>query len=552
MCLPFTFFRFFLLVFAFLFWGGWSPGAVECAETSRFAEAQTLPAGVVPVKISLEPTPLSPFNEGVFEGWGTSLCWFANRIGYDSRLTREAGRLFFNAESGLGINIARFNVGGGDDPSHEHIRRSDSNMPGCAANYFRKAASGEYEWDGSFNWKEDANQRAVLFEAKSQAGEEFIAEAFSNSPPFFMTRSGCSSGARNPWENNLKEGAEADFARYLAGVVRHYAEGYAEPNGKRFPPLKFQSVSPFNEPFTDYWQAESPKQEGCHFDLGESQSRMILATHRAMEEAGLGDVLLAVTEETSIDTQIEALAKLSSKALEVSDRVNVHSYHGERRKELREAVSAAGKHFWMSEVDGNGTIGGPEAGEMRPGLWLARKIILELGGLRPSAWVLWQLTDSHIDSSQTRFHESGNWTLNAARRGDGFWGLTVADHDRKTIHLTQKYYVFGQFTRYVRPGSRLIYAHEDILAAWDPIRKRVSIVAVNAEAEAKAYSFSFQSFGDLFSDSSARVIRTSGGLRAGEGEHWESLAPVSIRGGELTVSLKPHSVTTFLVPVSAQ
>ena len=549
------FFKFFLSIkFSSIVLFVWVFLAMECvaerAEMPTVSDAETQTADSEPVKIVLDPVPLSPFNAGVFEGWGTSLCWFANRLGYDPQLTRETGRLFFNAETGLGINIVRFNIGGGDDPSHDHIRRSDSNMPGYAADYSWDAASGKYEWSGRFDWTADADQRAVLFEAKSQAGGEFIAEAFSNSPPFFMTRSGCSSGAGNSWENNLKDGAEADFARYLAGVVRHYADGYCEPDGKRFPPLRFQSISPFNEPFTNYWKAGSPKQEGCHFDLGEAQSRMILAMDQAMKETGLEDVLLAVTEETSIDTQIDALAKLSPQALDVSDRINVHSYGGDRREELREAVCKAGKHFWMSEVDGSGTLGGPEAGEMRPGLWLARKIILEIGGLRPSAWVLWQLIDSHIDSAQTRFQESGNWTLRAAERGNGFWGLTVADHDKKTIRLTQKYYAFGQFTRYVRPGAFIIYAQDDVLAAWDPVRERISIVAVNAKAEPQTCSFYFHSFGKNFTASCANAVRTSGGLLSGEGEHWTSLSPIPIRDGELTVALKPYSVTTFLVPIS--
>ncbi len=71
------------------------------------------------VSVKLNPSDASPFNDtdgdgfGEFEGWGTSLCWWANRLGYDETLTQEAARVFFSDE-GLDMNIGRYNVGGGD------------------------------------------------------------------------------------------------------------------------------------------------------------------------------------------------------------------------------------------------------------------------------------------------------------------------------------------------------------------------------------------------------------------------------------------------------
>ena len=36
--------------------------------------------------VRLNPADASPFNNGEFEGWGTSLCWWANRVGYNLSL----------------------------------------------------------------------------------------------------------------------------------------------------------------------------------------------------------------------------------------------------------------------------------------------------------------------------------------------------------------------------------------------------------------------------------------------------------------------------------
>ena len=70
--------------------------------------------------VRLDPTKASTFHDtnddglGEFEGFGTSLCWWANRIGKNSALTEQAGKLFFHAEEGLGMSIGRYNLGGGD------------------------------------------------------------------------------------------------------------------------------------------------------------------------------------------------------------------------------------------------------------------------------------------------------------------------------------------------------------------------------------------------------------------------------------------------------
>ena len=96
--------------------------------------------------VAIDPTQGSPFNNGVFEGWGTSLCWWANRIGYSDTLAQKAAELLYNAETGLGMNIARYNIGGGDDPSHNHITRTDSMMPGF---WTLDEATGQHVFDGT-------------------------------------------------------------------------------------------------------------------------------------------------------------------------------------------------------------------------------------------------------------------------------------------------------------------------------------------------------------------------------------------------------------------
>ena len=69
-----------------------------------------------------------------------------------------------------------------------------------------------------------------------------------------------------------------------------------------------------NEPFTNYWGAFSNKQEGCHFDQGNSQSKIIVELKKALDERYLKDIQISVSNETSIDTQITSYNKLSAQA----------------------------------------------------------------------------------------------------------------------------------------------------------------------------------------------------------------------------------------------
>lgn len=470
-------------------------------------------------------------NNGVFEGWGSSLCWWANRIGYDDELAEIAAEAFCDPEKGLGLNILRYNIGGGDDPAHDHITRTDSVMPGFWKDPVVDETMGEMSWD--YDWEKDFRQVNVLKKCLAAGGEEMIVEAFSNSPPYFMTVSGCSSGHELPNKNNLREDAVDDFAAFLADVAEHFDKELGIP---------FQSMSPMNEPDTRYWSAMSNKQEGCHIDPGEAQSQILTALRKALDEKGLQKIILSGTDETDIDKQINSLAKLTPEALAAIGRVDTHSYGGSKRKELREAAAAAGKNLWMSEVDGGDTYRN-DAGEMGAALWLANRITEDLNGLNPSAWILWQVVDSHISSEGMNNQQDGGM-LNTS---GGYWGTTVMDHDQKELVLTMKYYAFGQFTRYIRPGSRLLSSAEKMVAAVSPDEKELVVVVLNTEDYEQPVTYSLKDLPAVSAGQEIQVIRTSGSIA--DGEHWAEAESVKTEENGFKAVLAPFSITTFRVPL---
>ena len=263
-----------------------------------------------PTYVQLNPADASPFNNGEFQGWGTALCWWANRIGYSDELSQQAADLFFG-DDGLRLNIMRYNIGGGDDPTHTHITRTDSDVPGWLV---LDEETGEYVYD----YDADKGQLNVLKRAVEAAGEDAIVEVFSNSPPYFMTVSGCSSGGFDSNVDNLREDCYDDFAEYLAHVTNYIQNELG---------IEVTSVSPMNEPNTNFWGAYSYKQEGCHFDAGESQSKIIELTYEALRQYDLPNVIVAASDETSTELQIEEYLSYSDKARESLGRINTHTYN---------------------------------------------------------------------------------------------------------------------------------------------------------------------------------------------------------------------------------
>lgn len=462
-------------------------------------------------------SPYNPYeiNNGIFEGWGTSLCWWANRLGYSDTLAQQSADLFYG-DDGLRMNIARFNIGGGDDPSHKHITRTDSNMPG-----YTVYNNGNVTYD----WNADYNQRNVLLKAIEACGDDMIVEMFSNSPPYYMTESGCSSGGNDPNVNNLKADYFDDFAVYLAEVCAHYEDVWG---------VDIQSIDAMNEPYTNYWSANSPKQEGCHFDQGETQTKIILELQKAMNAKGLGDVLLCGTDETSIDTQISSYNALSAEAKSALDRIDTHTYSGSKRSQLKDLAVSEGKNLWMSEVDG-GSTAGTNAGEMGAALWLANRITLDVNELNASAWIMWQVIDNHISSAGY----NGNKDSGMPNVNGGYWGIAVADHDNNKIILTKKYYAFGQYTRYIRPGMTMLKSSGSTVSAYDPEKEQLVIVAYNNSGSASDISFDLSGFGSV--GRSAQVIRTSAT------ENWADAGNIATSGNALNASLSANSVTTFII-----
>jgi hypothetical protein len=192
----------------------------------------------------------------------------------------------------------------------------------------------------------------------------------------------------------------------------------------------------------------------------------------------------------------------------------------------------------MSEVDGDGRAG-IDAKEMSCPLWFAKRIIEDVNGMKPSAWITWQAIDNHI--STNGYMGNKDWCTSSL--DGGYWGLAICDHDKKEIIFTKKYYAMGQFTKFIRPGATIIGSSRKSLASYHKKDKQVVVVIVNDSSKDKETLIDLSCFKKT--GNSARVIRTSG--NGPDSENLKELPSLVVENKLLKVNLLSNSITSIVI-----
>ncbi|HEY6371449.1 MAG TPA: glycoside hydrolase [Candidatus Sulfotelmatobacter sp.] len=487
------------------FYYAYSPGGSQLIDGNGAllpeASALALRQSSTPSPVLAESGRVVARSAQTFRGWGMSLAWEANDLYGGGRQPAQVKdpnnqSLYLDLLFGdpatrltLGLTIARYNIGGGDDPAHKHMR-PDAQMEGY------QSGPG-----AAFDWTRDAPQRRMLQEAKKRGAHIF--EAFSNSPPYWTSLSGCSSGAEGKHQDNLKPDMYASFVNYLATVVKHFkdAEG-----------IRFESVEAFNEPDIG-WSARG-RQEGNAASYS-SQNAIIPMLASRLKRDGL-DTIVSGVDMNNVGDAIGGVSQLNPAALAALGRLNTHDYHTHPNPgELGEYKSLARKSrkpIWMSEV-GCCFPGQGDKTEMWGALFMADTVRMDLRDLGAEAWVLWQPD----------------------------WNVIAFDPKGGAPHLQKQYYVFAQYTRFIRPGFQIISAGGayNTLAAYSAA-SRLVLVSTNWDA-ATSNDLDLSAFAGL--PSSAAVYRTTSdeSVNLQEGK-----IALSSRG-RLVDQIPVRSVTTYVI-----
>lgn len=425
----------------------------------------------------------NPWNANSFEGWGTSLAWFANAtgsLGEESAITTNLGdeaskkqaveygkqlrEQFYQSvfgEDGLDLNMARYNVGGGNasDVAYGYpFMRQGAAVPGT----WKDDADGSAKTygDGVTTKQADKDKLAAAFDptddsqydfSKSSAQDWWITrgatgdnpditdiEAFSNSAPWFLTESGYATGGYNSGSNNLKDPEK--FAQYLAKNVEHL-----ESLG-----VNVDTVEPFNESETNYWGTPSDTaagalgwndgntqliknywdkyysdknkdatpytsalkkpQEGMHVDNAQQQQ-----TLKALAAAlnGNKDTVVAATDATNANDFIKSYNAYPQEVRDLVAQYNVHAYSDGGQMQARDVAQADGKKLSMSEVDGSWQGGSYNPYGFDNALGMMSKISSNVTRLQSKDFTFWQVVEDlynmQMGSNVNPAGENTNW-----------------------------------------------------------------------------------------------------------------------------------------------
>ncbi|MCP3770276.1 RICIN domain-containing protein [Streptomyces sp. MAR25Y5] len=504
-------------------------GAVLVPAPASTARAETS----VP-SVTVRPDP--SYQQEEFEGWGTSLVWFANATGDYPPAIREklAGLLF--GDEGLALNIARYNVGGGNAPDVKDYLRAGGAVEGWwkAPAGTTREDTGWWDADDPADWNPDADatQRWWVDRIKKDITHW---ETFSNSPPWFMTVSGYVSGGFDASEDQLKTGSVDDFAAYLAGATKRLEKAHR---------IEVDTVDPFNEPNTTYWSTRlgpdgepvGGRQEGAHIGP-ELQEKVLHALAPALRKARTGAAISAM-DETNPSTFARNWNTYSPAARDLVDQMNVHTYGTGQRTTVRDLSKAADKRLWMSEVEGDWGDG-QSFTDMRPGLGLAQRIVDDLRELEPRAWVFWQPVEDHDNMRPGgESAKGGNWGEIQVP-----FSCTAADTlESCPVRTNTKFDTARNFTHFIRPGDRLIQVDDtSSAAAVTKNGKGASVVHVNSTTGARDVTVDLSKFRTVGRNATVTPVVTSADGKL------ERHRAIGAGDRTATFTVPAQSVTSFVV-----
>ncbi|MES5820251.1 RICIN domain-containing protein [Streptomyces sp. RG80] len=490
------------------------------------AAAETAAPGSVTVRV--DPS----YQQQEFEGWGTSLVWFANATGgYPEPIRRQLVDMLFG-EDGLALNIARYNIGGGNAPDvRKNYMKTGATMEG-----FWKAPEGTTQkdmdwWDPDnpehWDWDADAGQRWWVDQVKDKVSKW---EAFSNSPPWFQTVSGYVSGGFDASADQIRADRVDDFATYLVRV----SERMEQEHG-----ITFDTIDPLNEPNTPYWgtqlgadgQPTGGRQEGAHAGPA-LQQKVILALDKALQGATTKARVSAMDETNPgiFTTNWNAYADDARSAV---DQLNVHTYGTSQRTSARDIAKGADKPLWMSEVEGTwGT--GTDFTSMEPGLGMATRMVDDMRELEPSAWVFWQ----PIEDAAPQAAAGKNWgSIHVP------FDCTAEDTlETCPIRANSKFHTIRNFTHYIRPGDHFVKVDDtSSVAAVARSGRSATVVHVNGGTSARSVTLDLSRFGKVTRGATVTPVVTSADGALVEGD------PVRVTDRSATLTVPAKSVTSFLV-----
>ena len=394
-----------------------------------------------------------------FEGFGASGAWWAQEVGGWTHTDSASGmpvadriaQLLYSKEDGIGLRTYRYNIGAG----------SAHSGAGDISNPLRRTES--FDTDNGYDFSRDANAVSMMKKAADYGADEII--LFVNSPIERLTKNGWSHlGKKQIMRDNLAPENYKAFADYCLDVTEHFI--------KEGLPVKY--LSPINEPVW-IWTGG---QEGCHYSPRSAAAVLKIFAQEADKRPALKELKLSGVESGDLrwfnKSYTRALMKHECVRNRI-DSVDVHSYflHGAKNGPFCRIAFLKRFRRWLDKK--YPTLGvkmsewchmqGGRDKTMASALVTADTIFNDISILNVTSWQHW-IAVSEVDYCD---------------------GLIYINLDDKSFEMTKRYYVTGNFSKYIPYGAKRIDVqcsdNELKTLAFDKDNKSVVVVVVINDTE---------------------------------------------------------------------
>lgn len=414
-----------------------------------------------------------PENEyQTFKSIGASGAWWAQIVGGWNHIDDESGKpvrdriaeLLYNKETGIGMGVYRYNIGGGS----KHSGKGEYSQPARATECF-EISPNEYDWN------RDENAVYMMKKCVENGADEVI--FFVNSPIERLTKNGLAHNKKHQlFHENIAKKNYGAFANYCLDVTEHFINDGI--------PVKY--LSPVNEPIW-VWNGG---QEGCFYRPRSVKNVFKVFVNELDKRDSLKNLKLSGAESGDLRWFNKSYTRQLLKDKNVRKRldgVDVHSYCLPLPLPitipfLNDRLGFV-KRFrkWMDKKYPDVNIimsewthmqGGRDYG-MDSALVTATTMYEDFTLLNAVSWQHW-IAVSEVDYCD---------------------GLIYINLDNKTFEITKRYYVTGNFSKYIKGGSKRIEVSSDdknvLMVAFKNDDETVIILINNTEDE-KEFSLPFE------------------------------------------------------------
>ena len=414
-----------------------------------------------------------PENEyQTFKSIGASGAWWAQIVGGWNHIDDESGKpvrdriaeLLYNKETGIGMGGYRYNIGGGS----KHSGKGEYSQPARATECF-EISPNEYDWN------RDENAVYMMKKCVENGADEVI--FFVNSPIERLTKNGLAHNKKHQlFHENIAKKNYGAFANYCLDVTEHFINDGI--------PVKY--LSPVNEPIW-VWNGG---QEGCFYRPRSVKNVFKVFVNELDKRDSLKNLKLSGAESGDLRWFNKSYTRQLLKDKNVRKRldgVDVHSYCLPLPLPitipfLNDRLGFV-KRFrkWMDKKYPDVNIimsewthmqGGRDYG-MDSALVTATTMYEDFTLLNAVSWQHW-IAVSEVDYCD---------------------GLIYINLDNKTFEITKRYYVTGNFSKYIKGGSKRIEVSSDdknvLMVAFKNDDETVIILINNTEDE-KEFSLPFE------------------------------------------------------------